>query len=253
MKVLIVWAHPEPASFNASLVQLAYDTLTQAGHEVRVTDLYRDGFAAAATGEDFLQRKNPDRLVYDDEQLAATKSGGFTDQIEQGLEDLLWCDQLILQFPLWWFSVPAIMKGWIDRLMVKGLTYGGGRWYDRGGLTGRRAMLSITTAAYEQMCSPQGINGSMDVILWPLQQGVLRFVGFDTLKPNIIWSASYMDDAGRAAAMDQYRTRLLSLESEAVEPGHGRADFGPDWRFLPDVEPRTIGQWRTDPPGRRSE
>ncbi|MGE4324090.1 MAG: NAD(P)H-dependent oxidoreductase [Sphingobium sp.] len=244
MKVLIVWAHPEIASFNGALVDLARDTLTAAGHEVRVTDLYRSGFAAAATGEDFLQRRNPDRLVYDDEQLAATKSGGFAGEIDRSLQDLLWCDQLILQFPLWWFSVPAIMKGWIDRVMVKGLTYGGGRWYDRGGLTGRRAMLSITTAAYEQMCSPVGINGSMDVILWPLQQGVLRFVGFETLKPNIIWSASYMDDEGRRAEMERYRQRLLSLAEEMPEAGHGRDDFGPDWRLLPHVEPRTIGQWR---------
>lgn len=247
MKVLIVWAHPELRSFNGALVAMSRETLEAAGHEVRVTDLYREGFDAIAGAADFAELGAPDRLVYDEEQRhAAAQGNAFAPQIKRAIDDLLWCDQLILQFPLWWFSVPAIMKGWIDRVMAKDVTYGGGRWYDRGGLTGRRALLSITTAAYEQMCSPEGINGAMDVILWPLQQGVLRFVGFDTLRPNIIWSAPYMSDEARYAAMDLYRARLINLAEEAPEPSHGRADFGRDWRLLPEVTPRTVGQWRSE-------
>lgn len=245
MKALIVWAHPEAASFNGALARLAEETLSKAGHEVRVRDLYREDFKATASADDFRTRRFPDRLQYDAEQAAAAEAGQFVEQIESHLEDLLWCDHLILQFPLWWFSVPAIMKGWIDRVMVKGVAYGGGRWYDRGGLIGRRALLSITTAAYEQMCAPDGVNGAMDVILWPLQQGVLRFVGFEALAPHIIWSATYVDDAGRQAAMARYAQRLLSLDVEAAEPAHGRGDFGKDWRMLPEVEPLTVGHWRS--------
>lgn len=241
MKTLIVWAHPEAESFTRALVDLASNTLRQAGHEVRTTDLYRQRFEAVATGADFQQRNKPERLVYDDEQLAAVKGEGFQADIEQALQDLLWCDQLILQFPLWWFSVPAIMKGWIDRVMVKGLAYGGGRWYDRGGFAGRRAMLSLTTAAYPQMCQPTGINGSMDVILWPLQHGLLRFCGFETLSPHIIWSASYIDDEGRSRAMADYRRRLIGLEHEQADPCHGRDDFDERWQMRPGITPVTVG------------
>lgn len=241
MNVLIVWAHPEACSFTRSLVDLARDVLQEAGHEVRTTDLYRQGFEAVASGADFSQRSRPDRLVYDNEQLAAVKGTGFDGEIERALEDLLWCDQLILQFPLWWFSVPAIMKGWIDRVMVKGIAYGGGRWYDRGGFTGRRAMLSLTTAAFPEMCAPNGINGAMEVILWPLQHGVLRFCGFETLAPNVIWSANYIDDDARIAAMMEYRHRLLSLAKEEAEPAHRRQDFDDRWQLKPGIAPVTIG------------
>lgn len=241
MNVLIVWAHPEANSLTHTLAATAQNALLDAGHAVRITDLYREGFHALASDRDFRHRKNPDRLVYDDEQLSASRGNGFTPQIEKALEDLLWCDQLILQFPLWWFSVPAIMKGWIDRVMAKGVAYGGGRWYDRGGLVGRRAMLSLTTAAYPQMCSPNGINGAMEVILWPLQHGVLRFCGFDALAPNIIWSAPYMTEADRQAAINRYRDRLIGLEVEKAEPAHSRQDFDENWQLKPGISPLTVG------------
>lgn len=241
MKVLIVWAHPEAHSFNGSLVDLAQRSLSEAGHSVRTTDLYREGFKAVASEADFQERSNANRLVYDDEQLVASKGAGFDSQIEQALEDLHWCDQLILQFPLWWFSVPAIMKGWIDRVMVKGVAYGGGRWYDQGGFKGRRALLSLTTAAYPAMCYPNGINGAMEAILWPLQHGVLRFCGFETLAPHIIWSATYIDDAARVTAMERYRDRLLNLGSEQAEPCHGREDFDESWQLKPGISPLSFG------------
>lgn len=241
MKVVIVWAHPEAHSFNRSLVDLAQRSLSEAGHLVRTTDLYGEGFEAVASQADFRKRQRPDRLVYDDEQFAASQGGGFDCQIEKALEDLEWCDLLILQFPLWWFSVPAIMKGWIDRVMAKGIAYGGGRWYDRGGFTGRRALLSLTTAAYPEMYSPNGINGAMDVILWPLQHGVLRFCGFEALSPHIIWTATYSDDATRGAAMDRYRERLRHIENERGEPFHARQDFDERWQLKTGISPVTIG------------
>lgn len=248
MKTLIVWAHPELNSLNHGLVEVARETLVAQGHEVRVCDLYREGFNAVASGADFNQRAQPERLVYDNEQLAASKGEGFARQIERSLADLEWCDQLILQFPLWWFSVPAIMKGWFDRVLAKGVAYGGGRWYDRGGFNGRRAMLSITTAAWPQMCSNTGINGDMDVILWPLQQGVLRFCGFEALAPHILWSATYIEDADRQAAIESYRQRLMALEHEAPEPCHGRGDFDAKWQLKPEIAPLTVGHFASPSP-----
>lgn len=244
VKCLIVWAHPEEQSFNGALVEAARRALEAQGHEVRVTDLYRSGFNAVASVIDFNARENPGRLVYDAEQAAAAARGDLAPDIQAALDDVIWCDLLILQFPLWWFSVPAIMKGWIDRVMVKGIAYGGGRWYDRGGFAGRRALLSITTAAYPQMCGPEGINGSIDVILWPLHQGILRFVGFEALSPNIIWSATYVDDAERRTAMEHYVERLRRVATEIPEAAHGRSEFGKDWRLLPEVSPRTVAHWR---------
>ena len=55
------------------------------------------------------------------------------------MDKLFWCDALILQFPLWWFSLPAMLKGWVDRVFASGgRIYGGGKWYDRGVFAGKR-------------------------------------------------------------------------------------------------------------------
>jgi NAD(P)H dehydrogenase (quinone) len=153
MKVLIVYAHQETQSFNAALLTRSVEVLTAHGHEVRVSDLYAMGFNPVATADDFHERRFPDRLQYDREQKHNYQGDSLSDDIAGEIEKLLWCDLLILQFPLWWFSVPAIMKGWIDRVFVNGAIYGSGRRYDTGGLNGRRAMVVTSTAAYPGMCA----------------------------------------------------------------------------------------------------
>ena len=50
----------------------------------------------------------------------------LTDDAKTEIEKLLWADTLILQFPLWWFSMPAILKGWVDRVFAYGFAYGVG-------------------------------------------------------------------------------------------------------------------------------
>lgn len=132
MNVLIVFAHPEPQSFGASLLTRSVESLKAQHHEVRVSDLYAMGFDPVAGAADFKQRRFVDRLQYDREQKFAAGRDGFADDIQAELDKVLWCDLLILQFPLWWFSVPAIMKGWIDRVFVNGRIYGSGRRFDTG-------------------------------------------------------------------------------------------------------------------------
>ncbi|WP_038387398.1 NAD(P)H-dependent oxidoreductase, partial [Bradyrhizobium elkanii] len=127
MKVLIVFAHQEAQSFNAALLARSVAELTALGHAVRISDLYAMRFNPVATAGDFGARRFPDRLQYDREQKYNLQHGALSGDIAAEIEKLLWCDLLILQFPLWWFSVPAIMKGWIDRVFVNGAIYGSGR------------------------------------------------------------------------------------------------------------------------------
>ena len=155
---------------------------------------------------------------------------------------MLWADALILQFPLYWFSVPAIMKGWIDRVFVDGIVYGGGRWYDRGVMTGKRAMIAMTTGCYPSMCGPDGINGNLDVMLWPLQNGSLRFVGYDVLPPFVAWSVAHKDAAARRDDLARYEQRLASLTTTEPLQFNSRSDFGADWCLKPSVAPIAAGQ-----------
>lgn len=246
MNVLIVHAHPEPRSFNRALLDTAVRVLGEQGHSVVVSDLYAMGFNPVAGPDDFSERRFPDALQYDREQKQASQRGTFTPDIQQEIDKLLACDLLILQFPLWWFSVPAILKGWIDRVFVNGLVYGaGGKRFDQGGLRGRRAMLSFTTGCFPAMMDSDGLLGERDVILWHLQHGVFGYSGLQVLPPFVGWAIQYSDEAQRAAYLDAWAGRLRGIEHDSPMPTHPLSDFGPDWRLKPEVEPRTAGHRRS--------
>ena len=115
MKIFIVYAHQEPKSFSGALLRCSVDTLTRAGHQVQVSDLYAMNFNPIASEADFKDRRFPDTLQYDREQKYACERHTFVEDIQTEVDKLLWCDFLILQFPLWWYSVRAIMKGWIEQ------------------------------------------------------------------------------------------------------------------------------------------
>ena len=242
MKVLIVFAHQEAQSFNAALLARSVAELTALGHTVRISDLYAMRFNPVATAEDFGERRFPDRLQYDREQKYNLHQESLSGDIVAEIEKLLWCDLLILQFPLWWFPVPAIMKGWIDRVFVNGAVYGSGRRYDTGGLAGRRAMVVTSTAAYPDMCASDGLVGALDVILWPLQNGALAYAGCKVLPPFVSWSVNFVDEATRLHYLDDYADRLRQIETTEPLFFHPLRDFGPDWRLKPGVTARTVGQ-----------
>lgn len=246
MNVLIVYAHPEPHSFGRALLERSVQTLNACGHVVVVSDLYGMGFEPVASAGDFTERRFPDLLQYDREQKQSSERHTFTPDIQSEIDKLLACDLLILQFPLWWFSVPAILKGWIDRVFVNGTVYGAaGKRFDNGGLKGRKAMLAFTTGCFPNMMEPDGLLGQRDVVLWHLQHGTFGYCGLQVLQPFVGWSIQYTDDVQRHAYLDAYEARLHGIEQEAVMPSHPLADFGPDWRLKPDVAPRTAGHRRS--------
>ncbi len=244
MKVLIVFAHQEEQSFNKALLDRALQELAILGHEVHVSDLYKMGFNPVATKDDFRKRRFPDVLRYDREQKFSHQHKSFSPDIAAELEKLLWCDVLILQFPLWWFSMPAIMKGWIDRVFVNGAVYGGGRRYETGGLTGKRAMIATSTHAWPDMCAEDGLVGNLDVILWPIQNGILAYAGCKVLPPFVSWSVNFVDEATRHRYLGDYAARLRSLAT--IEPifFHPVGDYTEQWRLRPEVAPQTVGQRR---------
>lgn len=225
MNVLIVYAHEEPRSFNGALKNTAIRALEAQGHRVVVSDLYRMGWKAVADGADFLERQDRHVLKRQAEEKAAAELGTLAHDILEEQEKLKACDLLILQFPLWWFSMPAILKGWVDRVLSMGFAYGGGRWYDQGGLKGRRAMLCLTTGGPEAAYLERGINGNLDRILYPIQHGVLFFCGFEVLPPFVAWAPAHADDAARASMLAAYETRLRGIEGEAPLTFHPLAHF----------------------------
>ena len=212
MNVLIVHAHPEPKSFCSALFSLAQRTLEDLGHNVKTSDLYGMNFNPIVSAQDFSDRANPDYLVYALEQRHAQETGTLAPDIKAELDKLLWCDLLILNFPLFWFSVPAIMKGWFDRVLVSGVTYGGKRFYDRGGLAGKKAMATLTLGGREHMLAEDGVHGPLEDMLRPILRGTLYYTGMEVLPPFVAWHVPYVNDAARKEYLDAYAARLGRID-----------------------------------------
>ncbi|MBC7378571.1 MAG: NAD(P)H-dependent oxidoreductase [Burkholderiaceae bacterium] len=244
MNVLIVYAHPEPKSFNRALLDRSVEVLREEGRTVQVSDLYAMRFNPVASDADFTQRRFPGQMQYDREQKHASQHGAFAADIQSELGKLLWCDFLILQFPLWWFSVPAIMKGWIDRVFVNGTVYGNGKRFDTGGLKGRKAMLAISTGCYPEMVEPDGLLGPLDTILWHLHHGTFAYSGIAAVPPFMSWSIQYTTPERREQYLSDYAQRMRELAALETMYVHPLSDFGADWRLKPGVEPRTAGHRR---------
>ena len=212
MKIFIVHAHPEPQSFCSAMKDAAVETFQNLGHEVQVSDLYQMKWNPVASGDDFEIRSQSDYLVYALEQRESYKSGQLSSDIQAEIEKLKWCDLLIFNFPMYWFSVPAIMKGWIDRVFVSGLCYGGKRFYDQGGLKGKKGLLAFTLGGREHMFGKDKIHGEMQTMLRPLLRGSMAYVGLTVLPPFIGWHVPYISDEDRQSLLKEYREYLTNLD-----------------------------------------
>ena len=145
MNVLLVLAHPERLSFNGAMFDVAQTTLENAGHTVVTSDLYRMGFDPVSSRHNFTSVHNPDYLKIQAEEQLASETDGFADEVEAEIAKVEAADLMIWQFPLWWFGLPAILKGWVDRVFAMGRAYGNGHIYETGKFKGKRALLSLTT------------------------------------------------------------------------------------------------------------
>ncbi len=194
------------------MTRAAAEALAAAGHEVRVSDLYAMRFDPVSDRRNFVAAHDPDYYRQQAEEAHAHAHDGFAADIQAEMDKLFWCDALILQFPLWWFGLPAILKGWVDRVFAAGgRTYGGGKWYDRGVFAGKRAMCSLTIGGPPPINSDHGLNGPIAAILFPINHGMLYFTGFTVVEPFLVHAPARIDDAERAACLDRYRKRVLGL------------------------------------------
>jgi NAD(P)H dehydrogenase (quinone) len=225
MNVLIVLAHPEPRSFNAHLASLAHDTFAAHHHDVQLSDLHASGFDPCEAGRHFPVRSNPDRFDPQAEQRFNWEHHSLPSDVEREAERLLWADLVVLQFPLWWFGVPAILKGWMDRVFVYGGLYSGSRRHDTGPCHGKRALMCVTAGSPESACSPDGREGDTRLILWPTLFA-LRYIGFTVLRPTIMYGvrsglagaeADTQNSYLRTLA-NEYQQQLIHLDDIPIVP-----------------------------------
>ncbi|MFM0737303.1 NAD(P)H-dependent oxidoreductase [Paraburkholderia xenovorans] len=252
MNVLIVYAHPEPRSLNGSLRDFSVKRLEDAGHNVQVSDLYAMKWKASLDADDSLVQRTGARFDPALDSQHAFEHGLQREDIAREQQKLIEADALILQFPMWWFSMPAILKGWVERVYAYGFAYGVGehsdsRWGDRygeGTLTGKRAMLVVTAGGWESHYSARGINGPIDDLLFPIQHGILYYPGFDVLPPFVVYRTGRVDEAKYPQVRDALGARLDRLwetEPLAFRRQNGGAYDIPDCTLKPDIAPGQTG------------
>uniref|UniRef100_A0A8C6S9P7 Flavodoxin-like fold domain-containing protein n=1 Tax=Neogobius melanostomus TaxID=47308 RepID=A0A8C6S9P7_9GOBI len=191
-KVLIVYAHQSAGSFSAAAKEAALEVLKSKDCSVKVSDLYAMKFKATATAEDITgEVKNPEHFRYAEETKLAWDEGRLSADITEEQRKLQEADLVIFQKT--------------------------------------KALLSFTTGSQETMFSPTGINGDMNVTLWPLQNGILHYCGFQVLAPQIFWAPADATPEGRSAMLAAWNTRLNTILILCLTPFHFQNCLNSTW------------------------
>jgi NAD(P)H dehydrogenase (quinone) len=195
VKVYVVHCHPNERSFTAAARDRALAGLRAGGHDVRLTDLYAEGFDPALSA---WERTN--HLASPDTKPA----------IAPYAANLQWCDALVLVYPTWWSGQPAMLKGWIDRVWVAGVAYdlpsGANRIRPR--LRNIRRIVAVTTHGSSKLVNTvQGESGKR-VVGRSLRMLCNR-------RARTTWLALYdidhADDAKRAQHLERVERTLREL------------------------------------------
>ncbi|XP_074055517.1 ribosyldihydronicotinamide dehydrogenase [quinone]-like [Macrotis lagotis] len=225
-RVLIVYAHQEPKSMNGSLKDAAVAELSRQGCQVTVSDLYAMNFEPRATRKDIEGPiSNSEFFNYAIETHEAYKKESLSSDIAAEQKKLQEADLVIFQFPLYWYSMPAIMKGWIDRVFCHGFAFEVPQYFDKGFFQNKLALLSFTTAGSAEKYFKSDIGGDIRYILWPLQHGMLHFCGFKVLAPQINFAPEYVSEDKRKEMVVSWAKRLTTIWDE--KPIH----CIPSWYF----------------------
>jgi NAD(P)H dehydrogenase (quinone) len=214
MHVLFVYAHPEPASFTAALKDAGVAALRQAGHSVEVSDLYAEAFNPVAGRHDFLTVANAERFHYQTEQGHAHEAQRFASDLAREQQRFLKADLVVWIYPIWWGGMPAILKGWFDRVLAFGFAYADGRRYDSGFFPGKRGMLCLSTGGTQQRFSAGDVYGDIGTVLWPAQRLMIEYLGVDALEPFVAYAAPRIDAKGRKTYLQQWCSRLHTIAED---------------------------------------
>jgi len=242
MKTHIVLAHPEPGSFNGQLADISQRVLADAGAETTVSDLYGMGFDPCEGPRHYPSRKAGGTFHVQTEQRHSAETGTLPPDIATEIERLQACDLLVVHFPLWWFGMPAILKGWMDRVFVYGRLYRSTMRYDTGVCAGKKMIACVTTGASDDNCAYNGREGDTRLHLWPILYP-FRYLGFDVYEPEVLHGvggvAFIEGHEGGTSVLDTYLGRwadaLGTLGSRPTVPYNGDGDFDEKKRLVADA------------------
>ena len=195
MQIVVVLAHPNPDGFTHTVAERACAGLLAAGHKVHLLDLYALEFRAAMSLQE--------HVAYHGDQPASDPM-----VVEHG-ELVRNAGALVFVYPTWWSSMPAIMKGWLERVMVPGVAFVfNTEGKVRPGLTNVRRIVGISTygspRAYVKLVNDNG------------RRTITRALRLNTgVRTRSTWLGLYAIDNStapqRTAFLDRVEKRMRSL------------------------------------------
>lgn len=160
MKHLIIYAHPNAGSLNCHLKQTVVETLKQQKHEVVIRDLYNLNF-------------NPILSLKD---ISGQRMGEVSQDVKKEQEYITWADHITFIYPIWWTGMPAIMKGYIDRVFSYGFAYRYDAGIQKGLLKGKQTTIINThgksQAEYESIGMDKALSLTSDT-------GIFEYCGLE--------------------------------------------------------------------------
>ncbi len=188
MKVLIVYAHPNPQSFNHAILESFTKGLAEAGHTYEVVDLYAIKFNPCLSGEDF----------------GKLMQGKVSDDVRAQQEKVSQANGLVFIHPVWWAGQPAILKGWIDRVFSIGFAYmlDEKTGHPNGLLKNQKALIINTAAANEEEAKAEGMVDALKKIEDDI---MLKFTGINNVQHVLFYNVIMTDDATRKGYLEKAR------------------------------------------------
>ncbi|WP_433653922.1 NAD(P)H-dependent oxidoreductase [Nocardia sp. CA-128927] len=244
--ILWIFAHPDPDSLSHSLYRHGVEHLRRTGNRVTDVDLHAEHWNPVLTDADTTAAPGD---TLSDRQHHATLHRTLPADVARQQQLVIESHTVIVQFPLWWYGMPAILKGWFDRVFTNGFAFGirdrDGKVckYGDGGLAGRRLLPIVTAGDRADALGPRGISGDIDDILWPLLHGTAHYTGMLPLRPHLISSANRVDDATHRHLVDALTTRMDTLGREPpirYRPLRG-GDYTATHELQPHVKPGERG------------
>jgi len=184
VKYLIVYAHPNPASFNHAIKETVIRVLKERKQDIRVRDLYALHFDPVLKADDFqtfLEGKVPGDIA-----------------IEQG--HVHWADQLTFIYPVWWGRMPAVTCGYLDRVFSKGFAYDYGPNGPVGLLPGKKVYAFSTMGA---PLSAYEASGMMKSMKQTIDEETFQFCGMEMTGHQYFGSVPTVTDAERKKMLEE--------------------------------------------------
>jgi len=190
---VILFAHPGTKSFNHAILQQVTESLHKHGITPILRNLYEQKFSP----------------IFSPADMQALESEQVPKAIEEEQTILSESDLLIMIYPVWWWSQPAILKGYIDRIFSDGFAFK----YEKNGpvglLTGKQALVFTTTRESQQEMQASGLD---EVVKKQVVDGILRFSGFEPVIYHNFAEVPYVQEAIRETYLQQVGQAIASLK-----------------------------------------